>query len=347
MSLSAERIEKGKFRVGASEIGALILDEQGEPIHPYLSPLKLFQRKVGDDESETKRHLDWGNDLEQPILRAWARDNEVKLAGPAGLSMISARFKHLLATPDDFIEDGGASGTLYSADAKNVQFRNKHLKEWGAPGTDDAPLLYVAQVAIQIEIAREVMKEANVADRGYLIASLAGAPPDAWIFKRDTDLVGQMEELAARFVRDCLETGRPPDKWWNDPGASEYVKRRFREANEVMRPSDPILRAMGEEVARLRKAKKEAEAKCAAAEALLCSQIGDATGIEGVAKWTVIREARDVESNWEEIARDIARELVPKDAWPKLPEIKDRHTAERVKRKAYRRLYVNGAEKEQ
>lgn len=342
--LSKERLELGKMRVGASEIGALILDDKGQAIHPYLTPLTLWQRKVEvEQEAQVKRHLDWGNDLEQPILRRWAADNEAKLRGPAGQTLPSGRYKYLLATPDDFVEQ---SDGLHTADAKNVQIRNSHIKEWGAPGTDEAPLLYIAQVAIQIEIAIEAMPESPIAGSGYLVASLGGAPPDAWIFQRDAELVGQMDELAARFVRDCVQTGRPPDKWWNDPAASEYVARRYREANAVMLPADAILRAMGAQVAELRKRKGDIEKELKAASALLCSQIGSATGIEGVAKWSLVKESRAVVTDWEGVAREIAP-LLPKDKRLLLPDIKEKHTAERTKRKAYRRLYVNGAPDEE
>jgi hypothetical protein len=343
MPLTAERIEKGKLRVGASEIGALILGDDGAPIHPYLTPLTLFERKMGAEDDIVKRHLDWGLALEQPMIKDFAQANGYQQHGPAGLTMISSRFKNLLATPDDILE---RESSLFPVDAKNVQQHNRHIAEWGKPGTDEAPLLYVAQVAIQIEIAREVMADKPIASLGFLVASLAGAPPEGWCFSRDEELVGQMDDLAAKFVADCLVPGRPPNKWWMDPAASDYVKRRFREANGTMLPADAALRAIGAEVTRLRKLHKEFKTQKEAAEALLQSQIGNALGIEGVAKWIVIKDSKETFTNWEQVARDIAKELVPKAHWEKLGDIKERHTAERIKRKGYRRLYMSGEKEE-
>lgn len=343
MPLSAERIEKGKTRVGASEIGALILGKDGAPIHPYLTPLTLFERKMGAENEQVKRHLDWGNDLEQPMIRNYAKANALEQVGPAGATLVSSRFKNLLATPDDIL---GKSSNLFVVDAKNVQQFNKHIKEWGPPGTDQAPLLYIAQMAIQIEIAREAFPDKPIAGSGYLVASLAGAPPEGWCFTRDEQLVGQMDDLAAKFVRDCLQTGRPPDKWWLDPAASDYVKRRFTESNGTMLEPRPELRAMAEDLARLRALEKDVEKKKSAAEALLKGCIGNAAGVEGVCKWTNVKESRETSTDWEQVARDIAKELVPKERWEKLGDIKDRHTAERTTRKGYRFINITLKDKE-
>lgn len=344
MTLSPERIALGKQRVGASEIGALILDEEGAPVHPYLTPLSLFERKMGLDDPKVKRHLDWGNALEQPMIRDFAEHNGFAQRGPAGLVMTSSRFKALLATPDDILEK---ESLVYPCDAKNVQLLNPHLREWGEPGSDEAPLLYIAQVAIQIEIATETMQNVPVAPRGFLVASLGGAPPEAWSFTRDAELVGQMDELAAKFVRDCLIPQRPPDKWWNDPAASEYVKRRYRDAAHVTLPADPESQALGAEVARLRSEKNRLVKELKAAQSRLCDRIGNAVAIEGIARWTPVKELKATVTDWEAMCREIARDLVPKTEWERLPAIREKHTTERVKRKGYRRLHVNGAPKEE
>ena len=296
MSLSLEQVDARRFRVGASEVGALL------GIDPYKTIMDLFTARCCplplDEEEQT--HQRWGLDVEGPILRNYAARAGWKLTGGRG-SMHDDRFPSLIATPDELAETPGGLCVL---DAKNVQVF--HASEWGAEGTDDVPLFYAAQLQVQVALAAQH----GGADHGYLIASICGAPPEAWRIAYDAEVFRAISELADRFIADHVRTGIPPDGWEHDRHALDYVARRWA-VSKTERLREPVIEEI-ELLERLRRAteeRKSAEATEDAIKALLCARVGDDRGIKNVAKWIDVAPQREPVTDWQSIAQELALRL--------------------------------------
>lgn len=313
-------------RIGASEIGAVL------GIDHYRSPLKLFMGKKLEKKQRPKEdHRDWGNDVEPAILHNFARRNGYRLVEKIGL-LTDPKRPHLCATPDGVgIRDGRAR----DLQAKNVE--EHHTREWGEPGTSDAPLLYVAQVTIELGVLRARQEEigAPIDDDGDLVVSFGGRPPLGYPIPFNEELFGNLSEAAAKFVRDYLVPNKPPPIK-GDPAALEYVKRRFaKSTGELLQPTDEAMALVN----KLRLAKAEADADKTVIEQLqaqLCALIGNAYGFEGWCTWSVVKEQRSTITDWPMVVEKLAnagqfgREFVQK--------IVAEFTREEVTKESYRRL---------
>lgn len=295
MALSAERIELGRTRVGGSFAGVLL------GVHPWATPLDLFNHAIYDvpitsDEDE-KRHLSWGTRVERPALDQFAAERGWHLRGCPG-PLTDPRFPAWVVTPDDLAE---AESGLLPLDAKNVSRWN--ADKWGAPGTSDAPLYCLAQVQVQIALCEQL----GVQPEGCLVATIAGDPPEPYPVKWDAEVFGTLNELAAKFVRDCLIPRRPPDGWEEDRHAAEYIAKRFASTTD-----ETIRKPTREDVGLLlefRAAKleeKAAAAKVSAVEARLAVAVGEKRGIEGVAKWIDLEPRTETFTDWNLVAQEFA-----------------------------------------
>lgn len=317
--LTAEQLEIRRTRVGASEVGALL------GVDPYKTTLDLFtSRWHPDAQPEAEDHRSWGHDMERPILEHSARRNGWTLIGCPG-TLVDDRFPALCATPDDVVDEGRF---LAPCDAKNVQVF--HGSEWGEPGTGDVPLVYAAQLQVQIAL----LQSKGGGPRGYLCAAIGGSPPDVWVVEYDPEVFGTICDLAARFVRDHLIPGRPPEGWEEDRHAAEYIAKRFARSTEGVRePTIADLDALAE----YRSAAAEAEAaekRAGAAKARLCARVGDAKGIARVARWVDVAPVLGPVTDWRLVAQEaaLAAGWTPEQAQSAAAQ----HTTEQTTRKGYR-----------
>ena len=160
--LTPEQIAIRRTRVGGSEIGALL------GVDPHKTALDVFAGKVLPPvEEEPAPHLAWGHDVERSILAFHGRQF-ARIEEPG--TLLHPKHPAICATPDGLgVREGGSRVVL---EVKNSQWHQSH--RWGEPGTDDAPLLYVAQVQMELGIALSLGDVEGTAD---LVASIAGAPP--------------------------------------------------------------------------------------------------------------------------------------------------------------------------
>lgn len=334
MSLTPEQLEIRKFRLGASEVGALL------GIDPYKTALDLFTGRLYPEKQEGPPHARWGLDVERPILTFCSRARRWHLLGTPK-TMVDDRFPALCSSPDDLTEESKRTVTL---DAKNVFWMN--ADEWGEPGTADVPLLYGAQKHVQIALASSI----GGADYGYLCASIGGSPPDVWRVQFDPEVFGVINQQAEKFVRDHLRTGKPPTGWERDRSALEYVQRRYKVTDEAL--AKPTLESL-ELLGAIRAAElllAEAEADKAAALAQLSELVGHQRGIEGIAKWVDVAARVENVTNWQLVAQKLALDLC--EAYGKtslddpkfkewLREVVDSFTEKgKVVAKGYRYLYL-------
>lgn len=308
MSLTKAQRELRRYRVGASEIGALIdyysPSPDGVRVDPHKTALDVFNDKVlPKDEPEVEDHRAWGTDVEAGILRNHARKTQLVLEPPPEppktATMVCDRYPMLCATPD------GIGQTILRSrrviEAKNCQWHQSH--RWGAPGTDDAPLQYLAQVIVTIGVAAE---NGDVEDTGDLAAAIAGAPPVLYVIPFKEDLFGAFVEYAAKFVRDHLLTEKPPPLD-GSRSSDEYVKRRFPAElpGKLIEPTEEIL-TLAQLVKTMRSSVKLAEKDQAEAETKLKLLIGDAAGVQGLCGWKKNKDTTATFTDWPTIAQVLA-----------------------------------------
>ena len=332
MSLSPEQMEIRRLRVGGSEVGALL------GVDKFKGVLELFADRTLAPVQQTGEHLAWGTELEPLILRSYARRAGWTLLGCPG-TLTDARFPSLCVTPDDLALVPGVPGPV-PLDAKNVQEHNAH--EWGKPGTAEVPLMYAAQIQVQIALCAQL----GGADHGYLIASLGGAPPEAWRIDYDPEVFGAISNLADKFIVEHVLPRIPPEGWERDKSALEFVKRRWIASvtEDLREPVAADLAALAD-YRRALEMEAAAEAEKKRASAVLGARIGDARGIARVARWTDVAPGTAAVTDWQGVAQEMAvAHQVPIEEQKALVA---RWTQEKVFRAGYRKLYVKPEKKKQ
>lgn len=322
MSLTAQQLEMRRYRIGASEIGAVLgIDKRRTRLQLWMDKKGLSRQSNADD------HRSWGIDVESAILRNYARRSGYQLLEAPG--SLAHPTLPLVATPDGLAVK---HSRVRDIQAKNVQEYNVH--EWGEPGTSQAPLFYVAQVIVELGVLY-AQPDMHLDDEGDIAASFGGRPPLGYPIPFNVELFGNLAEAAAKFVRDHLETDKPP-QLEGDRAALEYVKRRFSTSTGELRQPTPEAVNL---VARLRSLKADAstrEETIEAVQAELCALIGDAQGIEGLCNWSVVKEQRKERTDWPMVIERLAADHhIPREAVNLAVGI---HTREEVVKESYRRL---------
>jgi predicted phage-related endonuclease len=284
--LSPEQVAVRRDRIGASEIGALL------GIDPFKNAFDVFAEKtLPPSDAKQAPHQQWGLDIESSILAFHARQRGYRLL-PAPGSILHPKAP-LVATPDGLA--AAAVGTI-DLQAKNDQGWSAHA--WGEPGTDDAPLLFVAQVMIEMGVLRAAGHDVA---RGEIAVSLRGAPPVAYDVPFDEELFVGLTDVAAKFIRDHIVTGRAPDITASTvDSAAEWIKRKYpAQRLKLLTPTDED-RALVQLVATMRATGKAAEEEKKVAEVQLKARLGDAEGFEGLC--TFKKNKDSIGPNWEKIA---------------------------------------------
>lgn len=348
--LSPQQIAIRKGLIGSSEIGA-ILDFYAEPGSPRCDPYKTAQKVFNDKDlpaepnEKEKDHQMWGLDQEPGILRFHARKHGLRLLDPAEVKLEaepgSGKWKTLVhpshplcATPDGI---GAGTGFYRDIQAKNAQRFQTH--RWGEPGTDDAPLVYVAQLQIELGVMLATPElQGAVATTGDLAVCLEGAPPLAYHVAFDVEMFEGLTHLAAKFKRDHLDTRKPPRIDGSDE-AADYVKRRWQKHCGLMQPWTPDAQALVDIARHHAETEKVAETLKEGARNQLKNLIGEAAGIEGLCTWKRCKDTVKTITDWEAVAKELA-ELAAKGApaGGLLAEIAAKHTGSRVTKQGHRTL---------
>ncbi len=126
--------------VTATDIGALM------GLNPWKTPLGVYYEKNGEElEQPNSENLERGEFL-QPALTFWYEKRTGLVVSPER-TVVNARNPLIIATPDGFLRErsGGENiGTL------EVKAPGEFATEWGTPGTDEVPGMYLVQGAWQM-----------------------------------------------------------------------------------------------------------------------------------------------------------------------------------------------------
>lgn len=313
-------------RIGASEIAAVLgLDK-------YRSPVQLFmdKRRRQPSRPDPEDHRNWGLDMEPAILRNFARCEGYQLMRPPGL-VTPVKVPHLCATPDGL---GVKRGRVRDLQAKNVG--EHHTREWGDPGTSWVPLVYLAQVTIELGVLRAGWDaEEQLEDEAELVVSFGGRAPVGYPVKFNPELFGNLSEAAERFVRDYLIPDKVPPLD-GDRAALAFVRQEWRKSSgELLEPTAEATNLVG----RLRVLKREIKKRewdHDDVQAKLCALIGSAYGFEGLCTWGVVPEQRQLVLDWRMVVENlIAMHQLDRQ---EIRALMEKWTHEEVTRESYRRL---------
>lgn len=269
MSLTEEQQAIRRTGVGASEIAGLV------GMSPYVKPIDIFDRKVNGDHFAGNRHTERGEFFELPTAQWWAHRNGASLRTVGTLR--HPKRPIIIATPD-FIAD--LAGDELDLEVKVPGPRT--WSQWGTPGTDEAPPMYVVQLQYTMAVTGH--------ERGVIIAPIDGDLAE-YPIRADAELQEMLMTAAEDFWREHVEPRRPPP-----PDASEnytaFLKRRFEEPRGPVRVADheAELWARKLRIARREVAKWEEEEKLARQH--LESIIGEADGVDGdgwSVRWSYVK----------------------------------------------------------
>ena len=249
----------------------------------FSSPIQVYLDKKGLAYVQENEAMRWGKRLERPILEAYAEAQQVAItfADPFTLHRVPG-FPILGASLDAVREDSAP------VDAKNTRQRGA---DWGPDGSDQIPVYYAAQLAVQM-----MVQDAPFADLAVLFSGQELATFRVW---RDLETEAIIRERVAVWWERHIVQDIPPDPDGSD-SSSRYLAQRFsRHGAELLQPTPEQL-DLARQLARVKAEAKRVEAEQARLENLLKLGIGEAAGLAGVCTW---KAAKDSEAtDWKALA---------------------------------------------
>lgn len=188
MSLTAEHQEQRAKGIGGSEVAAIL------GLSPWKTPYQVWQDKMGlSGKRDETPAMAWGTKLE-PIIRQAYSDETGRIVRLPG-HLADDDCPQMIGTVDGIAEDGEASRVLEVKTAKFAQ-------EWGEPGTDEIPMVYILQVQQYMRITKLPLAD---------VAVLIGGN-DFRIYEvlADIELQDIMIEKIMAFWK-LVESGEPPE----------------------------------------------------------------------------------------------------------------------------------------
>ena len=241
----------------------------------FSSPIQVYLDKKGLAETMENEAMRWGKRLERPILEAYAEKEgvAVQFADPYTLHRVPGF--HLLGASLDAVRlcDNAP------VDAKNTRQRSA---DWGPDGSDQIPVYYAAQLAVQM-----MVQDAAFADLAVLFSGQELATFRVW---RDLETEAAIRERVALWWERHIVQDIPPDPDGSD-SSSRYLAQRFsRHGAELLQPTPEQL-DLARQLARVKAEAKRVEAEQARLENLLKLGIGGAAGLAGVCTWKAAKDS--------------------------------------------------------
>jgi predicted phage-related endonuclease len=224
------------------------------------APLDAYLIHTGQAARTRTPEMDLGNFLEDGIAQAWAARHGKTLETRSTLRHPERQWQ--IAHIDRWVVEDACP-----LEVKLVGEHNRF--DWGEPGTDQIPEMYLVQVTHQMEVLD--------APRSH-VAALCGSALWSYEVPRDRELGGLITEAEARVWYEHIVPRRPPpptgsrlvDGWMASRFPVERTPARVAINDEI----DAM-----ESLARLRRIRVAAAAEEKAAELRLKELMGDAAGL--------------------------------------------------------------------
>lgn len=188
-TLSEKQLADRKLGIGGSDVAAIL------GISPWKSPLDVYLEKVGEAKpSASNERMYWGQRLEGLVADEYSRrtGNKVRRRNStivhSNYPWMRANIDRLVVNLDRLLE------------CKTTGERN--ADQWGEPGTDQIPDLYMAQVQHYI-----VVTNREAVDVAVLIG---GQEFRQYTVEGDREIADMLLEEENRFWHEHVLAGVPP-----------------------------------------------------------------------------------------------------------------------------------------
>ncbi|MCL4305095.1 YqaJ viral recombinase family protein [bacterium] len=279
--------------IGGSDIGAIL------GVNPFRSPLDVYMDKLGLKEPEPDNEkMRWGRVLERPIAEEFCRNRSLALL-PTGHLRTEIDGVRVFGTPDFIVQPKSAILEIKTAGLHMAGF-------WGEPGTDNAPLPYIAQVALYLMLE-------GVTD-GYIAALIGGQDYREYEIPRDRELEAAIKDAVVTFWKEHVIPQVPPEA----RTAEEYqrfLKARYPRSTGEMVVADSVAALRMRELAKVRAELKTLEAQETDCMTYLQGVIADNDGIESeefAVTWKSVKDSESVDTKALLADPELPRQLIEK-----------------------------------
>lgn len=261
-------------RIGGYDIAALV----GQS--PYGGPIDVFRRIVERENKETTKAMKRGLYLEPAIRQMYVDETGAELRKLEERIIYSERYPFMVASVDDLsVRNGSLRLVDYKAPHPELHHR------WGESGTDEVDSTSLIQA--QWYMANEKV-DTHLAD---VVPYFGGDDLRIYTIRRDQELIEMLLDVAGRFWRDHVMTGKPPPA---DATAryEEWIEKKYPLNRGTMVDADFELEGWADQLFAAREQIKAAEKLEQEARNHLVEAIGGADGIEGAtwrATWKLIK----------------------------------------------------------
>lgn len=315
MALTAEQKTLRRTGLGASEIATLA------GLSRWSSPAEIWASKVHGTQKDATLQMDLGSLLEEPLARLYAKRRSRYVLPVTTLKHPTKPLA--LATPDRAVfaappQIGEVLRRDQLAEAerllqlKSTTWRMAH--EWGAPGTDEVPEDYHAQVTWEMGVSG-----VDLADFGVLFdkdrLEFYTVPFSATLFEA-------LYEIGDRFWTDYVLTGLMPPADASDRYGEMLSNVYPRETSGLYVPASAELEREVALWGLYKAAEKVLKAAIKRRRNAICAAIANATGLKsrfGQLTWKWTRGRKKVD--WQAVASDavLTASLLLQRLGPELP----------------------------
>lgn len=311
--LSERQLALRRGGVGASEIAVLV------GLSRWSSPAAIWESKVRGTAADFNYPAELGLELEEPIARIWARQNEREIYRVDTLT--HPALPYALATPDRAVFapntlgadrlvglDGvpmldSCEGAERLLQVKSTNWRMRRF--WGEPDSDQIPAEYLCQAHWEGAVA-------GVA-RVTFAVDFDKTSLHTYEVQVRLETFEAMYEIADRFMREHVETKVPPTPDDTERYA-EFLLREFPAAvprDQKLRPlvmeHEPEVYAAIELFAKIEAAAERMKKLRQKARNKICFAIGAGAGLEGPwGKITWLQNKDSTVTDWKGYANSVA-----------------------------------------
>ena len=252
----------------------------------FSSPVQVYLDKKGLATVEENEAMRWGKRLERPILEAYSERMESPL-------VFADPFK--LHRVPDFPLLGASLDAVRIIDNAPVDAKNTRQRgaDWGPDGSDQIPVYYAAQLAVQMMVQGTEFADLAVLFSGQEFAN--------YRVYRDTETEAMIKQRVAVWWERHIVQDVPPEIDGSD-SSSRYIAQRFAKHTDKVAEVTPEVREWIRQRAEADARLKTAEADKKTAENRIKLYMGDASSIPGLCTWKNNRDSEVID--WESIAAD-------------------------------------------
>lgn len=280
-------LDERRTAVTATDAAAIV------GVSSYATPLDVYLEKVGErPEIVQTERMEAGNRMQRPIIDWWAERAGVMVehADPFTFQR-SKELSRIGASLDARLADGSRS----PVDAKNIGWKTA---EWGEEGSDQIPLAYAVQLAVQMYVTRTTT--------AYLPVLFGGNELVAFVLHRDPELEAGLVDQMTSFWTRYVETRTPPpidgSAAWTD-----YLQRTFTSHTDLVVHATPELSSVALSLKATIEQRKLAETEEGRLKNKLRLAIGEGYAAEGPnwrCTWGLTKDSTG--TDWEAVAKALA-----------------------------------------